>query len=122
MKDLSNNPVLRILWFLMIFQVLFFKGDYPEAFDNFSDYTHKVSSKKTPSSSFLKKILKVHASPDYEDIQEVDYEMEDYTPIGLRYHTEIITPVMIPSDQVISEVGVSYTTFDPDLIPRPPQV
>lgn len=83
-----------------------------------SGYT--LSQKKTPTSSFLKKIITLPNIPD-EMMQEEVLEYPDFVVLTVKNRPELTWSAFIPSDQGIPFKESEPDQVDPDARAIPPE-
>lgn len=106
----------------MAVHILLVEGEFPEALEESSAVGHTVSTKKFPSTSYLKILLSSSTENDDRKIQEDNLELPDYIPLGLKCKPELSSMFFVPLDKVIIKKEINRPQFNPDRHYPPPQV
>jgi hypothetical protein len=105
----------------MAVHILLVEGEFPEALEENVAVGHSISSKKYPSTSYLKKLLTSSSEAGVGKLQEDIIELPDYIPLGLKCKTELSSIFYIPEDRVIIKKEVNRPQFNPDRSYPPPR-
>lgn len=106
----------------MAVHILLVEGEFPEALEESPavGYT-TVSSKKFPSSSYLKNLLSSSTDSADRKVQEDMLELPDYIPLGLNCEPELAKLFFVAVDKVIIRKEINRPQFNPDRHYPPPQ-
>jgi hypothetical protein len=122
MKQINRYlPFLKFFWLFMAVHILLVEGEFPEALEESPAVGHTVSSKKFPSTSYLKMLLSSSSENDERKVQEDVLELPDYIPLGLKCKPELTSMFFVPVDKVIIRKEINRPQFNPDRHYPPPQ-